>query len=236
MRRCWCAVSAEFSAASLVVVLDLDDTLYPEADYQLSGFRAVCDWLEPLYGHLLWSEVEQLLAQGECDVLGALCRTLGLPDAVKQSLLWVYRLHAPDIQLAAGVHAAVLEFQRRCRGVAVLTDGRSVTQRLKLRALGLAHLPVYISEEHGDEKPAPQRFELVMRDMPAAQYVYIGDNPVKDFLAPNRLGWMTVGVRGGARNVHRQLVAGLTAEHQPSAWVDSLEAVLLLETLFVRDS
>lgn len=228
MRRCWCAVLTEFSWESLVVVFDLDDTLYREADYQLSGFQAVCRCLEPLYGRSLRGEMERLLARGERDVLGALCRTLSLPDTVKQSLLWVYRLHQPDIKLSASVRAAVLEFERRCRGVAILTDGRSVTQRLKLRALGLEHLPAYISEEHGDEKPSPRRFERVMCDIPAANYMYIGDNPIKDFLAPNRLGWLSVGVRGGARNIHSQNVPELDVERQPRVWLESVESVLSL--------
>jgi putative hydrolase of the HAD superfamily len=35
----------------------------------------------------------------------------------------------------------------------------------------------------------------------AARFLYVGDNPDKDFLAPNRLGWTTVMVRD-ERNLH----------------------------------
>ena len=40
------------------VVFDLDDTLYPEADYVLSGFQAVADWAEV---HLGIADLSSLL-------------------------------------------------------------------------------------------------------------------------------------------------------------------------------
>jgi putative hydrolase of the HAD superfamily len=115
---------------------------------------------------------------------------------------------------------------KRARALVILTDGRSVTQRLKLRALGLAHLPVYISEEFVSEKPEALRFERIMRDFPAHAYVYVADNPAKDFLAPNALAWKTVGVRGDARNVHAQDATRLSAENVPRVWIDDLADLL----------
>lgn len=211
--------------SNLVVVLDLDDTLYKEADYQDSGLREVCDWIEALYGRSLVGELEELKRQGERDLLGALCRLAGLPFSVKESLLWIYRLHEPCINLDPVVKGAIQLLESLCR-VAILTDGRSVSQRKKLKALGLMHIPAYISEEHGSEKPSPLRFELIMRDMPALDYVYVADNPKKDFLAPNALNWKTIGVVGDERNIHPQDCNGLSAAQLPKKWIVSLEKLM----------
>jgi putative hydrolase of the HAD superfamily len=208
-----------------VVVLDLDDTLYKEVDYHASGLVAVSRWIESLYGISVTAGLRELQESGEPDLLAGLCRLAGLPLSVKESLLWAYRLHQPDISLTSQT-ADLLKNLESKYPVAILTDGRSISQRLKLKALGLSHLPVYISEEHGADKPSPLRFELIMREMPAAHYVYVGDNPKKDFLAPNALGWTTIGLRDDGRNIHRQDLSKLLPNQLPSRWIDSLDEIL----------
>lgn len=210
---------AQCDPLELVIVLDLDDTLYKEIDYQISGFNAVCNWIENVYDLGLWLDLEKLLQSKTPDVLGELCKAAGLGPTVKESLLWVYRLHQPLIHLSPGVNVFLNELESNWR-VAVLTDGRSVSQRLKLKALGLAHLPAYISEDYGSEKPTPDRFELVMREMRAIRYVYVGDNLKKDFIAPNKLGWTTVCLRDNGRNIHEQIIEKKTNFQNPKFWIE----------------
>ena len=217
---------AQPDLSKTVVVLDLDDTLYTEADYHESGMREVCAWVDALYGKLVAPELAVLLKSGEPDLLGAIARVADLPMSVKDSLLWVYRLHAPIIELSDAIKDSIQTFEELCRAVVVLTDGRSVSQRQKLKALGLAHLPVYISEEYSSEKPHALRFEQIMRDFPAKTYVYVGDNPIKDFIAPNALKWETIGLRGDERNIHSQVCDGLPVENLPQRWIGSLDELL----------
>ena len=217
MPRCWCVT---ISKSEKVVVLDLDDTLYKEADYRQSGFRAVCREIEALYGKSLVRDFEEH-TQRDGDVLDVLRCHAGLPLTAKESLLWIYRLHTPDIALTEDVRDVLRQLEARYP-VIVLTDGRSVTQRKKMLALGLQRLPVYISEEHCSAKPDPRRFEMIMKDYPAREYVYVADNPRKDFIAPNRLRWKTIGLRGGERNIHSQDCEGLISEMLPNQWIDTL--------------
>ncbi len=204
-----------------VVVFDLDDMLYHEDDYNKSGVIAVADELVRLYGQ---DFKEQLLdvRESKGDVWGSACESLSLPVSVKDSLLWLYRLHRPEIELGQHVKQVVRDVASLARQVVILTDGRSITQRMKLAALGLMDFPVYISEEHSSSKPEELRFRLIMTDYPAGKYVYIADNPAKDFVAPNRLGWKTIGVRDSGRNVHSQSVNGLADEYLPDVWVNEL--------------
>ena len=77
--------------------------------------------------------------------------------------------------------------------VAILSDGRSITQRLKLKSVGLEGIPCFISEDYGSVKPDSSRYLAVEDKWPQSKYVYIGDNPEKDFKAPNEMGWLTLG-------------------------------------------
>lgn len=219
-------VIRELQLPATVVVFDLDDTLYPEAAYQLSGFREICRYIEDLCGQEVWAELEIALSRRDDDILGRLCKAANLPVVVKQSLLWVYRLHLPDISLDSVTHQVLLDLEKRCRAVAILTDGRSVTQRLKIKSLDLLRLPLYISEEYGDEKPSENRFVAVMNDFPADHYVYVGDNPNKDFIAPNSLEWLTIGLRGNAGKIHHHDVCTLTEEQSPRLWIRSLAELI----------
>ena len=62
---------------------------------------------------------------------------------------------------------------------ALITDGRSLTQRLKIQALGLTDLfdDILISEAMQSEKPDDKRFVFLQNKYPAAKrFIYIGDN------------------------------------------------------------
>ena len=211
--------------SSTVVVFDLDDTLYKEADYQASGLEAVCRLVETLYGKSVKKEVLRLQQVGERDVLAGICTILGAPLSVKETLLWFYRLHEPAIALDTDISTTMQQLELDYQ-LAVLTDGHSISQRLKLKALGLGHLQTYISEDHQDNKPSTARFRIIMRDMPAERYVYVGDNPAKDFIAPNQLGWITIGLRDDGRNVHNQTSVHFSSAQLPKIWIDHFSQII----------
>lgn len=213
------------------VVFDLDDTLYPEKDYVRSGIAAVAKTIRECFGTDLREALLDSWDNGNRDFLATACRLLGQSDSLKESLLWTYRLHQPSISLPRVAKEAIAECLRRGYQLAVLTDGRSITQRLKLKALGLAHLPAYISEDWLSEKPAPRRFSQIMADIPAPHYVYIGDNPSKDFKAPNDLGWLTICVQHGGAGVHSQREAISDPSFAPTLTASSVaEAVAVVAT------
>jgi putative hydrolase of the HAD superfamily len=210
--------------ARTVVVFDLDDTLYSEADYVDSGVRHVCTQIKSLCGIDCYAVIQaQRLHNAKLDWLSLACELTGLKPSVKESLLWMYRLHLPDIKLAESCSVSLEKIKSAALAVAVLTDGRYVTQKLKLISLGLSRLPAYISEDYGSTKPASDRFLAIQKDFPADQYVYVADNVQKDFLGCNPLGWLGVGMRGNERNVYSQSVLDLPEAALPKCWVNSWE-------------
>lgn len=205
-----------------VFIFDLDDTLYQEAEYQSSGFKEIARWIQKIYGLNLDRDINNLVKNGDVDILGGICHEVGLPFTVKESLLWIYRTHQPEITLAPDVRILLSKLKSESSGVAILTDGRSITQRLKLKALGLTDYPSYISEEYGEEKPSLGRFQAIMNDFPASKYVYIGDNPNKDFIAPNHLGWITIGLTAAGHNMHKYDLNNMNEEQIPDFWISNL--------------
>lgn len=210
--------------AGTVLVLDLDDTLYNERDYVVSGRAHVFELIAHSYGRDVRAVADAFLAtQPSGDLWLHLTRHLGLPDAAKSQFLWAYRLHRPAIGLAADVRAWLDAARRTYAALAIITDGRSTTQRLKLAALGLGDLPAYISEEWDSEKPHPARFEAVMQRWAGRRYAYVGDNPSKDFRGPDALGWTTIGLVG-LGNVHPQ-PRDVPPPEGPRHWVTRLADV-----------
>ena len=203
-----------------VVVFDLDDTLYPEKDYVRSGFRYLGQLVERLY-HKPFDDLLQAAQQAEAgDVLAHALRAAGLPESLKEHLVLAYRYHTPTLRL----HEHALDLLERCRSrrcpLYLVTDGRSVTQRLKIEALGLRELfdGIYISEEIGRGKPDPLAFQTIAARGGTGPWVYVADNPAKDFVAPRALGWSTIGVRHTGHRVHPIV----RSAQEPDEWVESL--------------
>ena len=208
--------------ADTVLVFDLDDTLYPEIDYHNSGLNYILSLVSTLYTSK--ANISSLLSCTDLSSspLDNIVSHLDLPPSVITSLLWLYRNHTPTIQLSPSTLSLLDWAFSHFQSVCILTDGRSISQRLKLTSLGLSHLPVYISEEYSDLKPSKTRFLAIMHDFPATNYIYVGDNPIKDFVAPNLLNWHTIGLRASSSNIHPQPALLPSPAHHPSLWIDNL--------------
>ena len=81
--------------------------------------------------------------------------------------------------------------------VGIITDGRPEGQRNKLDALGLDVDDVIITDELGGiqfRKPCDIAFRIMTTRwrLNPADIVYVGDNPAKDFQAPQQLGMRSV--------------------------------------------
>ena len=191
---------------SRVVVFDLDDTLYKEQDYLLSAYREIAAKIEPHFGlEGIFDRMHKWWQEGE-NVFQRLIDTYTL-DLTINDLLTIYRSHVPAIRLDEETKCLLDRLQQHAV-LGLITDGRCLTQRHKIEALGLSAYmeasDILISEETGFEKPSDEPFRQVMARYPSRTYYYIGDNPAKDFVAPNRLGWTTVCLLDDGRNIHPQ--------------------------------
>jgi len=188
-----------------VVVFDLDDTLYPEHQYVQSGFRAVsvCLQEQGIVAHDVSRTMWDRFAAGERRAVFNRvledCGVVPRRDLIDE-LVAVYRTHRPDISLYPEARV-VLDYFFGRKVLALLSDGYEQAQTAKLAALDIAHYfsVVMLTDRLGRDcwKPSTTGFEKIMQALGGSPsgYVYIGDNPLKDFAAPRRLGWQTVRIR-----------------------------------------
>jgi len=193
---------AEKSGGIRAVVFDLDDTLYPERQYVRSGYEAVERHLKATLGRQepwagwLW---RRFLSGRTGRAFNALSEqfALGLTDGQIDKLVQVYREHSPRIQPYDGVPAMLAQLRPLYR-LGLLTDGEAAAQQRKLDALGLKRFfeAVVFTDEVGPDawKPSGVGFERIRRqfELPHGACAYVADNPSKDFVAPNGLGWRTI--------------------------------------------
>lgn len=185
------------------VIFDLDDTLYLERDYALSGYQFVAErFRERLGGDAARAAaaMRHVLAHGDRRrVFDDALRALGIARnaALIQEMADAYRHHPPRIRLAEDAARALRRLRRTAR-LGIISDGPAYQQRSKYEALGVASLVdvVVLTDELGVGlgKPHPRAFELIATQLgvAATDCTYVGDNPTKDFVAPNQLGWTTI--------------------------------------------
>jgi len=200
-----------------VVVFDLDDTLYSENSYVNSGYKAIAHYVESLYGLDFNCALEK--CRDDSNVLASVLDELGLSTSLLPQFVQIYRYHEPDIEVLPGVNFILQGLKKEGVPIYLVTDGRSITQRLKITALGIKtyFCKIFISEEQGHEKPSPHSFEEINNQHKNSKIVYIGDNPKKDFIAPHKLHWDTIGIKHNEFRVHPLLEI-----EAPRYWVENI--------------
>eukprot|EP01132_Coremiostelium_polycephalum_P010412 gene10412-12785_t len=180
-----------------------NDTLYYEYEYLLSAYRVIACELAPLKAEGLMNQMLLKYKAGENVFQWLVEEGISTSALTIGDLLLKYREHQPNIVLRTGVKEVFDAILRREGLIGVLTDGRSISQRNKIKSLGIeTYLSrVVISEEFGSEKPEISNY-LAFHDL-AEQRIYFGDNITKDFVSPNRLGWNTIFVDGDERKIYR---------------------------------
>lgn len=172
------------------VIFDLDDTLYSEKQFVMSGYRKIGrllnreDAAKKLWGYF---KEGKLAIDEYLDEIGE--------KEKKAECLKVYRNQVPEISLYHGVIELIEGLKNKGIKVGIITDGRPKGQRNKLKALGLDRIidDIIITDELGGtqfRKPNDISFRIMQNrwKIPFEQIVYVGDNPNKDFQAPKQLG------------------------------------------------
>jgi putative hydrolase of the HAD superfamily len=187
-----------------VFIFDLDDTLYSEYDYVCSAFSQISEYFIKL-DQSIYHKMISLFDQGQ-NVFEYLIKNYPNVTNDKEYLLTIYRNHIPQISLNEEVKVFLRHVEVKKYKKGLLTDGRSVTQRNKILSLGLSKYfdLIVISEEFGSEKPSVENYRAFECLSKSARFIYVGDNPSKDFVAPNSLGWLTVCAKDNGRNIHKQ--------------------------------
>ena len=191
----------------IVVAFDLDDTLVPEALFIKSGIRHIASFIHSIHPEIPFLRIigamdSALLSHNNhYSALESLLDEFSLYDRVDmREIVAEFRHHVPDKSI---YHLApsmvdmlnILKSDNKIK-TALITDGRSITQRNKILSADLYNYfdnsDILISGETGHDKNDPDNFLHIMKKYAGAdEFHYVGDNPPKDFLHPERLGWQT---------------------------------------------
>lgn len=166
-------------------LIDMDDTLYEERHFVLSGFKAVAE-------HVTSLGIEPKKAfdylQSRFDSVGRdhifnylLTAHTGSADAdcVKE-LIKVYRNHTPQISLYPRASDVLVKL-RQLGKIIVVTDGLPAVQKRKYQALELDTRSdqLICCWELNAPKPNPGSLEGIVKPG-QKDALYIGDDPVRD--------------------------------------------------------
>jgi putative hydrolase of the HAD superfamily len=189
------------------VLFDLDDTLYPQAQWLRGAWRAVAKAAASLGVDPLALEHALVAVAAEGSDRGriidrALAQTAS-PETPLAPLLDAFRSHAPrSLTPYPGAPDALAELRREL-AIGLVSDGDVGIQRAKLRALGLSDAfdVVILSDAYGRElrkpHPAPFQVALVALGVDAEEAVYVGDRPDKDVAGAAAAGMRAIRVRTG---------------------------------------
>jgi putative hydrolase of the HAD superfamily len=190
----------------MVVVFDLDDTLYEELTYVKSGFRTVASFLEGKWNipakvsyDLMLQELKE---NGRGNIFNVVLEKNGILNNTNiGKALSVYRTHQPNIVLPQISIDCLNGFNDYSKYI--LTDGNKVVQHNKVKALEVNPYvkKVFITHRYGvhNAKPSPYCFLKIaaLEGRKPNEIVYIGDNPRKDFVGIKKLGFRTVRILQG---------------------------------------
>jgi putative hydrolase of the HAD superfamily len=196
----------------LAFVVDLDDTLYPQADYLAGAAAAVATAAGQLAldtGAVARALTAELAAGS--DRPGTIDRALsavGVPAAelprLVPPLVDAFTRYAPDrLSCYPGAEEALVRLARTAP-VACLTDGNPGIQEAKLAATGLRRLfdAVVVTDRvagRGGRKPHPAGLLAVAERLGVAadRLLVIGDRPSKDVAVAAAVGARAIRVRQG---------------------------------------
>ena len=189
------------------ILFDLDDTLYPENEFVLSGYRAVarkaacggeCEY-ETAFDCMRTSFHEA----GRKAVFPCLLSTFPGLSMTLEDMVRIYREHVPEIHLFPEYMALLKELGKNYR-LGMITDGLPAVQRGKVHALGIEELfeKIIYSWDYGEERQKPHSYPFaLMLDalrIPPQSALFVGDNPVKDGRGARDAGMIYVRVAASA--------------------------------------
>lgn len=188
-------------------VFDLDDTLFQEVDFLKSAYAHISRKLADAIGKDIYEEMWTKYKNKE-NVFQWIVDHYqqSVPCIQVEWLLKEYREHVPEITLSQETFEFLKKIKEKKVLTGLVTDGRSITQRNKLKSLGLEGFfeDIIISEEFGSEKPDERNYLYFQNKYPGMDFYFFGDNTVKDFIVPDKLRWRTFCLEDQGNNIHLQ--------------------------------
>ena len=184
----------------MIIVFDLDEVLYDEKTYVISGFRAVSEFLEKdeaIPKKIIFEYLKRRLKNGRERIFNDLLDNFRIYSQKNlKKCISVYRTHTPKIKLYSDAKDCLKRLKNY--PLYIVTDGNKMVQKNKIKALNLEnHIKkTILTSNYGlrNSKPSTFCFQKIcdMEKTSPTNLVYIGDDPHKDFVGLKREGFKTI--------------------------------------------
>jgi len=184
----------------VIIVFDLDEVLYDEKTYVISGFRTVSEFLEKdeaIPKKIIFEYLKRRLKNCRERIFNDLLDNFRIYSQKNlKKCISVYRTHTPKIKL----YSDAKDCLKRLKDypLYIVTDGNKIVQKNKIKALNLEnHIKkAILTSNYGlrNSKPSTFCFQKIcdMEKTLPTNLVYIGDDPHKDFVGLKREGFKTI--------------------------------------------
>ena len=155
--------------------IDLDDTLYNEIDYVLSGYN---DYIKKnLKNKIKFKLTKKEILKNLPNHIDIFQKKNNLPSNEKINLI-----------------KKILTLKKYFNKICIYTNGRSITQRNKIKRIGLNKLfdKIFISEEMKYKKPDLNYFLTIENYLNSQKIIFIGNNYKLDLMIPIKRGHKTI--------------------------------------------
>lgn len=215
-----------------LIIFDLDDTLYNEIEFVMSGFEAVSEYLFQEFG-LDKKKTFKLMKNkftryGRGQVFNDILKEYNFKYNKKliNKLVSVYRSHTPSIKTYPKIKSFLVQLKSKRIKLALVTDTRWQVQRRKVEALELNDYFDYIvyTDKYNTTKLNPKIIKKIIKEFNVrpGEAMFIGDDPNFDFIATKKLGGHTIRIRQG-----RLKKITLNKNHEADSEVDSISQLII---------
>ena len=184
----------------MIIVFDLDEVLYDEKTYVISGFRTVSEFLEKdeaIPKKIIFEYLKRRLKNCRERIFNDLLDNFRIYSQKNlKKCISVYRTHTPKIKLYSDAKDCLKRLKNY--PLYIVTDGNKIVQKNKIKALNLEnHIKkIILTSNYGlrNSKPSTFCFQKIcdMEKTSPTNLVYIGDDPHKDFVGLKREGFKTI--------------------------------------------
>lgn len=199
-----------------VIIFDLDDTLYFEKDYVKSGYKVIAKYLNEKYRlneRIIYQEMLILFFENSKNVFNRILDKYKIPYLEKdiQNMVMLYRKHKPKIKLSRDIRKTLIFLLKNGYHLGIITDGFKEAQKQKIKSLRLDKYfeKIIITDDLGENrkywKPHEKAYILIKEyfDVEFNEMIYVGDNILKDFIAPIKLGILPIQIVN-EKNIYMQ--------------------------------
>lgn len=213
-----------------VILFDLDDTLYRERDFVYSGFLEVSKYIGEKFNydvdHIYNTILKIFHKDGRNNIFDKLCNQYSINENIDK-LVQVYRDTNPNIKLYDDA-IYLLNKIRDGFGLGIITDGKNTVQWNKIKSLDVQRYmdKIIVTDDLGLEywKPSKKSYNQMLEHFggKANEFIYIGDNPNKDFISAKKMGINTIRI---IREIGDHMNTSLSEEYEADYRINSLMEV-----------